>query len=93
MWSKIQVRENNVNVRFANRKDWETASSSYICVKHFEEKYYKKGKNSTHDRLAINMKPVVTIFDPKKVSEIKNVMLPISIPWRIPRKSLYQEDQ
>ena len=47
--------------------------------------------------LAINMKPVPTIFDRKRVinknSEINNVTLPISIPWRSPRKRLYQEDQ
>ena len=53
--------------RFVNRKDWEPTSSSYICIKHFEEKYYKKGKNSTHYRLAINMKLVATVIDPKKV--------------------------
>ena len=45
----------------------------------------------------MNMKPVPTIFDPKTVinknSETSNVTLPISIPWRSPRKSLYQGDQ
>ena len=45
----------------------------------------------------MNKKPVPTIFDPKtvinKISEINNVPLPISIPWRSPRKHLYQEDQ
>ena len=43
------------------------------------------------------MKPVPTMFDPKKVinknSEISNVTLPICIPRRTPRKRLYQEDQ
>ena len=52
---------------FVNRKDWEPTSSSYICTKHFEEKYYEKGKNSKRYRLAMNMKPVATILDPKKV--------------------------
>ena len=41
--------------------------SLYICIKHFEEKYQKKGKNNTRYRLAINMKPAATIFDRKKV--------------------------
>ena len=45
----------------------------------------------------MNMKPVTTIFDPKKVinenSEINNVTSPICIPWGRPRKYLYQEDQ
>ena len=83
-------------IRFGNRKDWQPSSSSYICIKHFEEKYYKKGKNSKRYRLAMNMKPVTTIFDPKKVinknSEINNVTSPICIPRRTRRKRLYQED-
>ena len=70
-------------IRFVNRKDWESTSSSYTYVKHFEEKYYKKGKNSKRYRLAMNMKPVAAIFNPKKVinknSEINNVTLPICI--------------
>ena len=45
----------------------------------------------------MNMKPVPTIFDPKKVinknSEINNVISPICIPRRTPRKRLYEEDQ
>ena len=61
--------------RFVNRKDWKPTSSSYICIKHLEEKYYKKGKNSTRYRLAINMKPVATIFDPKKVIRNKQCYL------------------
>ena len=43
------------------------------------------------------VKPVPTIFDPKKVirknSEINNVTSPICIPRKTPRKRLYQEDQ
>ena len=31
-------------IKFVNRKDWEPTSSSYICIKQFKEKYYKKGK-------------------------------------------------
>ena len=45
----------------------------------------------------MNLKPVPTIFDPKKVisknSEINNVTSPICIPQKTPRKRLYQEDQ
>ena len=84
-------------IRFVKRKDWEPISWSYICIKHFEEKYYEKGKNSKCYSLTINMKPVATIFDPKKVinknSEINNITSPICIPRRTPRKRLYQEDQ
>ena len=43
------------------------------------------------------MKPVQTIFDPKKVinknSEVNNVTSPICIPRGTPKKRLYQEDQ
>ena len=45
----------------------------------------------------MNLKPVPTRFDPKKVisknSEINNVISPICIPQKTPRKRLYQEDQ
>ena len=72
-------------------------SSIYICIKHFTEKYYEKGTNSKRYRLAINMKPVATIFGPKKVinknSEINNVNSPICIPRRTLKKHLYQKDQ
>ena len=84
-------------IRFVNQKDWEPTSSSYICIKHFEKKYYEKGKTSKRYRLAMNVKPVPTIFDPKKVisknSEVNNVTSSICIPRRTPRKRLYQEDQ
>ena len=84
-------------IRFVNRKDWEPNSSSYICIKHFEEKHYEKDKTSKRYRLAMNVKPVPTIFDPKKViskiSEINNVTSPICISRRTPRKRLCQEDQ
>ena len=59
-------------IRFLNRRDWEPIFSLYICTKHFEEKYYKKGKNSKRYRLAMNMKPVRTIFDPKKAINNNN---------------------
>ena len=63
-------------IKFVNRKDWQPSSSSHICIKHFEEEYYKKVKNSKRYYLAMNMKPFATIFYPKKVnnknSEINN---------------------
>ena len=57
-------------IRFVNRKDWQPSSSSCMYIKHFEEKYYKRVKNSKRYRLALNrlMKPFATIFDPKKVN-------------------------
>ena len=73
-------------IRLVNQKDWQPSSSSNICIKHFEEKYYKKNKNSKRYRLAMKMKPFATIFDPKNInnknSEINNVTSPICIPRR-----------
>ena len=65
--------------RFVNRKVWEPTSSLYICIKHFEEKYYNRGKNSTRYRLAINMKPVMTISVPNKVIRDKQCYLIINL--------------
>ena len=75
---------------FVNRKDWQSSSLSYICIKHVEKKYYKKKiKNGKRYRLAMNMKPFTAILDPKKTnnkhSEINNVTSPICIPRRTPR--------
>ena len=45
----------------------------------------------------MNMKPVPTICDPKKVinkiSDINKVISPICIPRATPRRRLYKEDQ
>ena len=83
--------------KFFYRKVRESISFSYICIRYFEEKYYKEVKNSNCYGLAMNMKPALGIFDLKTVinknSEINNVTLPISIPRRSPRKRLYQENQ
>ena len=96
---KVQRKEEDLMkrwIRFVNRKDWQASSSSYVCIKHFEENYYKKVKNSKCYRLAMNMKPFATIFNPKMVnnknSEIYNVTSSICISRRTPRKRLYQED-
>ena len=78
------------------KKDSKPIFLSYVCIRHFEEKY-KKGKNIKCYSLAIIMKPVPTIFNPKTVinknSEKNNVTSPITISRRSPRKHLYQEEQ
>ena len=70
---------------------------SYICIRYIGEKYYKKDKSSKRYGLAINTKPVLTIFNPKtfinKNSEINSATSPISIPLRSPKKCIYQEGQ
>ena len=53
-----------ISIKFVNRKDWELTSSSFICMKHFDEKYYRKGKNDKRYRLTKTLKPVPTIFNP-----------------------------
>ena len=84
-------------VKFVNRKDWQPTSSSYICKKHFEPKYYKKGENNKHHRLNKNMKPVPTIFDPSNAtiqsSSASHITSPVSVPRKSPRKRVFQEEQ
>ena len=62
-----------------------------------KKKKTKKVKNSKFYCLAMNMKPVPTIFKPKKAinqsSEIENVISPINIPRGSLGKRLYQQDQ
>ena len=84
-------------IRFVNRKDWEPTNSSYICIKHFEDKYYQKGEGNKRFRLIKTLKPVPTMFDPSN-SNFQNssacqVTSPVSIPRKSPRKRSYQEDQ
>ena len=33
-------------VKFINRKDWSVTKTSFICIKHFESKYIKKGASN-----------------------------------------------
>ena len=61
---------------FVNRKDWEpTSRHLYDVLDILKKNITKKLKTSTRYRLAINMKPVATIFDPKKVIRNKQYYL------------------
>ena len=82
-------------IKFVNRKDWQPTSSSYICKKHFEPKYYKKGETNNRYRLIKELKPVPTIFDPSSdiPSTSSNLTSPVSIPRKSPRKRIFQEEQ
>ena len=51
-------------IKFVYRKDWELTLLSFICIKHFEEKYYRKGKNDKHYHLTKTLKPKPTILNP-----------------------------
>ena len=84
-------------IKLVNRKDWEPTNSSYICIKHFEDKYYQKGGGNKRFRLIETLKPVPTIFDPNN-PDFQNcsafqVTSPASIPRKSSRKRLYQEYQ
>ena len=84
-------------IKFVNRKDWEPTNSSYICIKHFEDKYYQKGEGNKRFRLIKTLKPVPTIFDPInpnfRNSSACQVTSPVSVPRKSPRKRVYQEYQ
>ena len=70
--------------------------SSFICIKHFEEKYCRKGKNDKRYRLTKTLKPVLTIFNPNiqtsQCSSFSHIS-PVTVPSRSPRKRIYQDDQ
>ena len=84
-------------IKFVNRKDWESTNSSYICIKHFEEKYYQNGEGNKRFQLIKTSKSVPTTFDSTnpnfRNSSVCQVTSPVSIPRKSPRKCVYQEDQ
>ena len=84
-------------IKFVNRKDWEPTPSSFICIKHFEEKYYRKSKNNKRYHLIKALKPVPTIFNPNiqtsECSSSSRIISPVTVPRRPPRKRIYQDDQ
>ena len=84
-------------IKFVNRKDWEPTPSSFICIKHFEEKYYRKGKNDKRYRLTKTLKPVPTIFNPNiqtsQCSSSSHIISPVTVPRRSPRARISQDDQ
>ena len=83
--------------KLVNRKDWEPTSSSYICIKHFEDKYYQREQGNKRFRLIKTLKPVQTIFDLSnpdfRNSSAYQATSPVSIPRKSSRKRVYQEDQ
>ena len=82
-------------IKFVNRKELETTPSSFICIKYFEEKYYRKGKNDMRYRLTKALKPVPTIFNPNIHTlqcSSSSHMSPVTVPMRSPGKRIYQDD-
>ena len=84
-------------ITYVNRKDWEPTNLSYICMNHFDNKYYPKTEGNKRFKLIKTLKPTLTIFDSSNLnfqnSWASQVTSPISIPRKSPRKRLYQEDQ
>ena len=83
-------------ITYVNRKDWEPTNSSYICMNHFDNKYYQKTESNKRFKLIKTLKPVLTVSDSSNLNfqnSACQVASPISIPRKSPRKRLYQEDQ
>lgn len=80
----------NLWIRFVNRKDWVATNSSVICLKHFDNKFYKKGDSGKRYRLRHELKPIPTIYP----ISISSASLPIiSEPRKAPTSRVYQEDE
>ena len=74
-------------IKFVNRKDWEPTNSSYICIKHFEDKYCQKIEGNKQFQLTKTLKPVPTIFDPSNPNFQNSSACKATSPVCIPRKS------
>ena len=82
-------------IKFVNRKDWLPTLSPYIYKNHFESKYFGKGQNNKCYRLIKKLKPVRTIFNASYVTQSSwssNLISPVSIPRKSPRKEIFQEE-
>ena len=84
-------------IKFLNRKDWKPTPSSFICIKHFEEKCYSICENDKRYCLTKTLKPLPRIFNPNiqtwQCSSSSHVISPVTEPRRSPRKHIYQDDQ
>ena len=84
-------------MKFVNKKDEEPTTLSFICIKLFEENYYKKRKNNKHDHLTKTLKPVPTIFHPNiqtsQCSSSSHAISPATVPRTSSRKRIYQDDK
>ena len=64
-------------VKFVSRKDGQPTSSAVICIKHFEDKFLKKGEHEKRFRLIKTLKPIPTIYPAStKTSSTSNNSLP-----------------
>ena len=77
-------------IKFVNRKDWEPMPSAVICIKHFEDKFLKKGEHEKRFRLIKTLKPIPTIYP---ASTKTSSTYKVSLPRKSPKKRVFQEDQ
>ena len=84
-------------IKFINRKNWEPTPSSFICMKYFEEIYYRKSKNDKRYRIAKTLKAVPAIFNPNTQTSqcilSSRIISSVTVPRRSARKRIYQDDQ
>ena len=71
--------------------------ASFICIKYFEEKYYRKGKSDKCYGLTKTLKPVPTIFNPNiqisQCSPSSHIISLVTVPRRSPKRHIYQDEQ
>ena len=81
-------------IKFVNRKNWEPIPSSFICIKYFEERYYRKSKNDKRYRIAKTLKAVPAIFNPNTQTSqcisSSRIISSVTVPRRSARKRIYQ---
>ena len=78
-------------IRFVNHSIWEPTDSSRICIKHFQERFIKRGTERV--RLLRKLDPIPTIY-PKEAEE-KLSLLPTE-PTKArkpPTIQIFQEDE
>ena len=80
----------NCWIKFVSRKDWKPTSSAVICIKHFEDKFLKKGEHEKRFRLIKTLKPIPPIYP---ASTNTSSTYKVSLPRKSPKKKVFQEDQ
>lgn len=81
-------------IKFVNRKEWKPRESSVICIKHFDEKYIKTGKQNKRNRLNKSLKPIPTLNNATLSTYEESSLSPVyKTPRKSPVKRTFQEDQ
>ena len=79
-------------IKFVNRDDItpdeKPAETSGVCIKHFEEKYLKRGKNRTD--LKLELMPIPTIHTTPEILEKPSLKPNVTLPRKPPTKHQYE---